>query len=75
MTAEAAGLYAALEKAGALKMAVVGYGQPDMACDLGPIPTVGFTLRGTKIFLDGSPQQRTAFLRQPYTGGGWGRPP
>ena len=72
VTAEAAGLYAALEKAGALKMAVVGYGQPEMACDLGPIPTVGFTLRGTKIFLDGSPQQRTAFLRQPYTGGGLG---
>ena len=72
VTAEAAGLYAALEKAGALKMAVVGYGQPEMACDPGPIPTVGFTLRGTKIFLDGSPQQRTAFLRQPYTGGGLG---
>ena len=31
-----------------------------------------FTVGGMKIFLDGSPQQRTAFLREPYIGGGKG---
>ena len=33
---------------------------------------MGLSNRGNKIFLDGSPQQRTAFLRQPYVGGGLG---
>ena len=32
-----------------------------------------FTVGGMKIFLDGSPQQKTAFLRKPYLGGGRGR--
>ena len=72
MMKEAAQLYTAFEAAGALKMAIVSYGQPDMPCDSGPIPTVGLSNRGNKIFLDGSPQQRTAFLRQPYVGGGLG---
>ena len=72
MMKEAAQLYTAFEAAGALKMAIVSYGQPDMPCDSGPIPTVGLSTRGNKIFLDGSPQQRTAFLRQPYVGGGLG---
>ena len=30
------------------------------------------TIGGVKIFLDGSPQQKTAFLRAPYEGGGSG---
>ena len=72
MTAETAGLYAGLERAGAVKMAIVSYGQPDMPCQPGPIPTVGVTNRGNKIFLDGSPQQRTALLSRPYVGGGLG---
>ena len=70
--AEAAQLYAALERSGAIKMSIVSYGQPDMPCDSGPIPTIGVSNRGNKIFLDGSPQQRTAFLREPYRGGGRG---
>lgn len=69
---EAAQLYTALEQAGALMMSVVSYGQPEQNCDTGPIPTIGLTNRGNKIFLDGSPQQRTAFLRQPYLNGGLG---
>ena len=72
MMAEAAQLYAALERSGAIKMSIVSYGQPDMPCDSGPIPTIGVSNRGNKIFLDGSPQQRTAFLREPYRGGGRG---
>ena len=72
MMREAAQLYDAFKAAGAIRMAIVSYGQPDMACDSGPIPTVGLSNRGDKIFLDGSPQQRTAFLRQPYVGGGLG---
>ena len=72
MMEEAARLYAAFAAAGAIQMAIVSYGQPDMACDRGPIPTVGLSNRGNKIFLDGSPQQRTAFLREPYVGGGLG---
>lgn len=72
MMKEAAQLYDAFEAAGAIKMAIVSYGQPDMACDSGPIPTVGLSNRGNKIFLDGSPQQKTAFLREPYVGGGLG---
>lgn len=31
-----------------------------------------FTVGGVKIFLDGSPQQKTAYLREPYAGGGRG---
>ena len=72
MMKEAAQLYTAFQAAGAIKMAIVSYGQPDMPCDSGPIPTVGLSNRGNKIFLDGSPQQRTAFLREPYVGGGLG---
>ena len=72
MMEEAARLYRAFAAAGAIQMAIVSYGQPDMACDGGPIPTVGLSNRGNKIFLDGSPQQRTAFLRAPYVGGGLG---
>lgn len=72
MMQEAAQLYEAFQAAGAIKMAIVSYGQPDMPCDSGPIPTVGLSNRGDKIFLDGSPQQRTAFLREPYVGGGLG---
>ena len=33
-----------------------------------------FTVGGMKIFLDGSPQQRTAYLSSPYEGGGRGMP-
>ena len=33
-----------------------------------------FSVAGVKVFLDGSPQQKTAFLREPYTGGGHGAP-
>lgn len=72
MLPEAARLYEAFQAAGAVKMAIVSYGRPDMPCDSGPIPTVGLSNRGDKIFLDGSPQQRTAFLREPYVGGGLG---
>ncbi len=72
MMEEAKALYDALERSGAVKMSIVSYGQPDMACDNGPIPTVGLSNRGNKIFLDGSPQQRTAFLRRDYAGGGRG---
>ena len=33
-----------------------------------------FRLAGMKIFLDGSPQGRTAWMREPYAGGGAGAP-
>ena len=73
MLPEAEAMYAALERAGAVQMAIVSYGTPALHCDSrGPIPTIGLTNRGNKIFLDGSPQQKTAFLRQPYAGGGLG---
>lgn len=72
MTEEGAALYQALNRAGAIKMSIVSYGQPNMPCDTGAIPEAGVSNRGNKIFLDGAPQQRTAFLRQSYTGGGRG---
>lgn len=72
MLPQAAEMYRAMEQAGAIRMSVVGYGTPEIPCDDGPIPTVGVVCRGNKIFLDGSPQQRTAFLREPYVGGSLG---
>ena len=72
MLPQAAAMYQALEQAGAIRMAIVGYGTPELPLDKGPIPTVGVSNRGNKIFLDGSPQQRTAFMREPYIGGGLG---
>lgn len=74
VNANAAPLYKALSAADAMKMTIVGYAQQDLGLplDKGPLPTAGFTIRGDKIFLDGSPQQRTAYLREPYIGGGLG---
>lgn len=70
----AAPLYKALTAAKAMKMTIVGYAQQDLGlpAESGPLPQAGFTIRGDKIFLDGSPQQRTAYLREPYIGGGMG---
>lgn len=75
LTSELAGLYAAYLDTGRLKLDVVGY--MDMA-DNRHIKDIlkralngydrHFRIGGYKMFLDGSPQGRTAWLRQPYEG-------
>lgn len=64
-------LYKHLSDAGALKADVVAYA--DMACAdaaresfAAHAYTRGLRLGGYKIFLDGSPQGRTAYMRAPY---------
>ncbi len=69
-------LYEMLLRDNALLADVVAYPSPDdyeaaLARFAG---ARRFFVGGMKIFLDGSPQQRTAFLRQPYAGGGCGAP-
>lgn len=68
-------LYRALLASGLLEIDVVGYADAAAADKLteafaGHIRTYRdhFKLGGYKIFLDGSPQGRTAWMRQPYAG-------
>ena len=68
-------LYQALCQKDLLTLDVVGYADAAQAGDItGALaPYIGqyrhnFRLGGYKIFLDGSPQGRTAWLRQPYLG-------
>ena len=71
-------LYEALLARGALKLDVTAYAAPadyDEArrrFPSSPQEKSRLHLGGVKIFLDGSPQQKTAFLRTPYEGGGRG---
>ena len=68
-------MYQALLASGILEMDVVGYADiahPELL-DLfpgRPGPDCRFYLGGYKIFLDGSPQGRTAWMRRPYAGEG-----
>ena len=69
-------LYQALLADGSLKLDVVAYGDPEGAeAARQAFPESvrqyhrRFKLGGYKMFLDGSPQGRTAWLRQPYAGG------
>ena len=69
------GLYQALLEEGSLFLDVVSYAAPaDFPAAAAAFPeSVGrydrrFRLGGYKIFLDGSPQGRTAWLREPYAG-------
>lgn len=61
--------------AGALTADVVGYVDMEKAPELVKCPywgrsSNGLRLGGYKIFLDGSPQGRTAWMLEPYQGGG-----
>ena len=62
----------ALLSAGAragLRLDVVGYADLCAAPELAGEPPVGnFSMGGYKIFLDGSPQGRTAWMSEPYAG-------
>ena len=80
LTAEMLPLYRQLVREG-LRMDVVGYASPedyDAYAAVFPDSVRGysrsFRLGGVKIFLDGSPQSKTAFLREPYTDGTNGAP-
>lgn len=59
---------------GLLEMDIVGYADIIKTPELMPPPSSareyrgGFRVGGYKLFLDGSPQGRTAWLRQPYLG-------
>ena len=66
-------LYGFLTNYGMLKLDVVGY--LDMACSEETLQAFASNMKqyqnhvkigGYKIFLDGSPQARTAWMRQPY---------
>ncbi len=70
-------LYQALLQAGLLRLDVVGY--PDAASAAAVKAAFPehlrrykdrFKIGGYKMFLDGSPQGRTAWMRRPYEGGG-----
>lgn len=66
-------IYQALQQRNLLMLDTVGYPDPDAfdrACTLFPGPGYDrqFRIGGMKIFLDGSPQGRTAWLRKPYVG-------
>ena len=68
-------LYQALLADGSLKLDVVAYGDEEgVAAARQALPDSArryqghFKLGGYKMFLDGSPQGRTAWLRQPYRG-------
>lgn len=67
-------LYEMLLRENALTADVVAYASPaDFAEAKARFAgAFRFTVGGMKIFVDGSPQQRTAFLREPYVGGGTG---
>lgn len=69
-------VYRMLCEKGALRLEIAAYPAPD-AYDDAVRRFKGaqkFFIGGMKIFLDGSPQQKTAFLREPYLGGGYGTP-
>lgn len=77
LTKEMFPVYEALLRENALRMDVVAYPAPenyDEALRLFHREKSRLRVGGVKIFLDGSPQQKTAFLREPYTGGGCGAP-
>ena len=64
-------LYQALRQEGRLLLDTVGYPDPDAfdrARALFPGDAGRFRIGGMKIFLDGSPQGKTAWLREPYAG-------
>ena len=68
-------LYQALLAGGMLRVDLVGYGEESSGDQLREVFSqyVGhyqdhFKLAGYKIFLDGSPQGRTAWMRRPYEG-------
>ena len=69
-------VYAALCAEDMLRLDVYAYPPPEdydeAARAFPPDKKRRLTIGGMKIFLDGSPQQRTAFLREPYRGGGRG---
>ena len=69
-------LYEMLLREGAVRLDVAAYTAPDDFATARARFAGAERLRicGMKLFLDGSPQQRTAFLRAPYTGGGNGAP-
>ena len=73
--------YAEILRRGLLKLDVKAYVPPEEFADLrrqfrqGVSSSTGtFCLAGMKIFLDGSPQGRTAWVQEPYVGGGCGTP-
>lgn len=77
LTEEMTGVYETLCREKRLKLDVVGYAAYDAHRQIEqtlPKETPGFRLGGWKIFLDGSPQSRTAWLRTPYVQGGCGYP-
>lgn len=68
-------LYQEMEKQGNIRLDVVGYPDfPSMERVRSAFPAArggydrGFKIGGYKIFLDGSPQGRTAWMRTPYAG-------
>lgn len=80
LTAEMLPLYRKFVSDG-LRLDVAGYAAPeDYDAYAAAFPDSvrgydrGFRLGGVKIFLDGSPQSKTAFLREPYTDGSNGTP-
>lgn len=61
-----------------LHIPVAAYPSPDdydeARAQFAPCEADGFRISGIKIFLDGSPQLKTAYLRKPYADGGRGAP-
>lgn len=75
MVSDMAPLYQYLCKAGKLWLDVVGYpsatdgdGVDQALSEYQGVYKSGFRLGGYKMFLDGSPQSRTAWMRKPYQG-------
>ena len=75
MAAQMIPMYQALVKSGLLKLDVVGYCEPEAAEEYRAAFPASirryeghFKLGGYKIFLDGSPQARTAWMTRPYLG-------
>lgn len=75
MARELIGVYQALLGSGKLKLDVAAYADPNALAEVrGAFPQnlAGyqghFRIGGEKIFLDGSPQGRTAWMRRPYLG-------
>ena len=72
-------VYREILKRGLLRLDVEAYASPGeyaaLKADFAQAVNAGsgrFHLAGEKIFLDGSPQGRTAWMREPYVGGGHG---
>ena len=67
-------LYEMLLRENALRTDVIAYASPADYSQARARFSGAFRFRvgGMKIFLDGSPQQKTAYLREPYVGGGFG---